>query len=92
MAALEYSRLYDFPQAARALGVSLAWIERYVGNAIKQGMISNKGAKEDPTLISGNDLKIVAMKQWNALEAELQTRAFERVRMRERGEIIEEVL
>jgi len=90
MANLEYSKLYDFEQSAKALGVSLAWIERWVGNAIKQGLISNKGAKEDPTLVNGADLKKVAMKYWSQLSTELQWRAFERVRARERGEPIEE--
>ena len=85
MAQLEYSKLYDFPQAAQALGVSLAWVERWVGNAIKQGVISNKGAKEDPILVNGADLKKVAMQRWQQLESELQWRAFARVRAREQG-------
>ncbi len=85
MAALEYSRLYDFPQAAKALGVSLEWVTRWVGNAIKTGMISSKNGKDSPILVSGSDLKTVAMKRWAQLESELQWRAFERVRARERG-------
>lgn len=85
MASLEYSRLYDYPQAAKALGVSLEWVQRWVGAAIREGLISNKGAKEDPILVTGAALKQVAMKRWQQLETELQWRAFERVRARERG-------
>ncbi len=82
---LEYSRLYNFEESARALGVSLEWVERWVGGAIKQGLISNKGAKEDPVLVSGSDLKKVAMQRYAQLETELRNQAFLRVRARERG-------
>ncbi len=91
MAQLEYSRLYDFPEAAKALGVSLQWVERWVGNAIKTGMITSKNGKDTPVLVSGADLKTVAMKRWSQLESELHWRAFERVRAREQGREIEEI-
>jgi transposase len=87
---LEYSKFYTYEESAKVLGVSLAWVERWVGNAIKTGMIISKNGKKEPVLVSGADLKKVAMKRWAQLEAELQWRAFERVRARERGLEIEE--
>lgn len=90
MATLEYSRLYDFPHAAKALGVSLEWVEKHVGNAIKQGMISNKNGKERPVLVSGNDLKTVAMKRYSQLEAELLRQAAIRIQARDRAILEEE--
>jgi transposase len=89
---LEYSRLYTFEQAATALGVSLEWVQRWVNNAIKQGMITNKNGKDKPILVNGADLKTVAMKYWSQFATELQWRAFERVHSRERGEPVEEEL
>jgi transposase len=89
---LEYSRYYTFPEAAAALGVSLEWVDRWVGNAIKQGLIASKNGHDAPVLVSGADLKKVCMKRYAQLETELHWRAFERVRARERGEVIEEEL
>ncbi len=82
---LDYSGLYDFDQAATALGVSRAWVEKYVGNAIKQGLITSMNGKEEPILVTGAALKKIAMQRWAQLETELRNQAFLRVRARDQA-------
>jgi transposase len=82
---LEYSKLYTFEEAAKVLGVSLKWTQRWVSNAISTGMISNKNGKDEPVLVSGADLKTVAMKRWAQLESEYHWNAFNLQRAREQG-------
>lgn len=87
---LEYSKWYTYAEAAKTIGVSIEWAERWLGAALREGTISNGNGKDKPVLISGADIKKVCMKRWQQLETELQWRAFDRVRARERGEPIEE--
>ncbi len=91
--ALDYNRYYTFLEASQAIGVSLAWVERHVGNAMKTGLIANLGTKAEPC-VRGADLKTICMKRWSELETEHRWRAFERVRAREQGreEAEEEIL
>ncbi len=87
---LEYSKYYTMEQAAKAIGVSTEWAERWLGAALKEGIISNGNGKDKPVLISGADIKKVCMKRWQQLESELSWRAFARVRAREQGLPFEE--
>jgi hypothetical protein len=87
--ALDYSRLYSFQEAADAIGVSLAWTERWVGHAIKSGIVMNLGTKHTPK-VTGSDLKRICMKRFAELETELRWRAFERIREREQAALAEE--
>jgi transposase len=89
MEQLEYSKLYNYEQAAKAIGVSLAWIGRWVTHAIKNQLVLNHGSEKNPK-ITGADLKRVCMKRYAELEAEYHWRAFERVRAAEKGLPFEE--
>ncbi len=89
MKPLEYSRTYSFAQAAEAIGVSLAWIERWVTHAINNQLVLNHGSEKNPK-ITGSDLKKICMTRYAELESEYHWRAFERVRAREHGVSFEE--
>ncbi len=90
MASLDYSRYYTYEEAAKALGVSVEFAQKWIDHSIKQGLVTNGNGKDKTVMVSGASLKTICMKRYAQLEDELRNQALKRIQARDRAILEEE--
>ena len=66
MRALQADHYYSYQEAAYALDLSLAWVKKHVGGAIKRGLILNLGDNYEPR-VRASDLMAVVTRRLREL-------------------------